>query len=266
MNNWKEEEIFIVGKTYPVPSPKYLDTVCTGGITRDEKWIRLYPVSYRYLEMRKQYKMYSWIKAKVKKNMRDHRSETHIVDEKSLSVIREVKSWDERRKIILPLKVDCLEHLIEQNSKDWKSVSMGIFEIEYIDFYWEKTPREWNARQKTYMSQMGLSFEPHRQPVDKLPYNFKLHYKCKDNPKCKGHKQSLLLWEYGQAFRNFTEIYGSEENALKKMKEAFKEKIVNPKNEHYVLTGTLHKHPTTWVVGNVFCPPKKEYHQRHLIG
>jgi len=52
---WKIEEVLVIVKVYPTPSNKYGETVCTAGITRDSKWMRLHPIQYRGLSRTKQY-------------------------------------------------------------------------------------------------------------------------------------------------------------------------------------------------------------------
>lgn len=66
-----EEKIFIVVKTAPHPSVSYREIVCTAGITEKGRWIRLYPISYRYLDSSQRYQKYQWVKAKIRKNPKD---------------------------------------------------------------------------------------------------------------------------------------------------------------------------------------------------
>ena len=206
MTEWRKEEIFIVGKTYPTPHERYLDTVCTGGVTGDGEWIRLYPISFRYLEGDQQYHMYSWMRAEVRRNRRDRRLATHEVNESSIIVIEEVKDWRERRRILLPLLDPHLEDLESRNQEDPSVVSMGLVEIEYIEFYWEKTDRQWNPEQLAYMRQIEL-IGPKRKPLEKIPYKLRLKFRCKGNPACKGHDKGLFAWEYSEAFRKFRARY-----------------------------------------------------------
>jgi hypothetical protein len=49
------ENVLIVVKTAPNPSNKYRETVCTVGITEQGKWIRLYPLPYRYIDFYKRF-------------------------------------------------------------------------------------------------------------------------------------------------------------------------------------------------------------------
>jgi hypothetical protein len=48
-------KILITIKTYPIPSSKYDELVCTAGVTETGDFIRLYPVNFRELEYGKKY-------------------------------------------------------------------------------------------------------------------------------------------------------------------------------------------------------------------
>src|SRR5436190_1884904 len=48
-SDYTEEKILIWGKTYPELSKKYIETVCTAGVLESGKPVRLYPITYRYL-------------------------------------------------------------------------------------------------------------------------------------------------------------------------------------------------------------------------
>jgi len=44
----QREKVLITVMTYPHPSEKFRESVCTAGVTASGEWIRLYPVDYRY--------------------------------------------------------------------------------------------------------------------------------------------------------------------------------------------------------------------------
>ena len=52
----QRERILITVKTYPTLSRKYGETVCTAGVRADGSWVRLYPVPFRRLDEKEQYK------------------------------------------------------------------------------------------------------------------------------------------------------------------------------------------------------------------
>lgn len=62
------KRVLITVKTYPLPSDKYMELVCTAGVLEDGSFIRLYPVDYRYRPIWQWYKKYQWIEVEVEKN------------------------------------------------------------------------------------------------------------------------------------------------------------------------------------------------------
>jgi hypothetical protein len=54
-------KLLITIKTYPIPSSKYDELVCTAGVTEAGDFIRLYPVNFRELEYAKKYQKYQWM-------------------------------------------------------------------------------------------------------------------------------------------------------------------------------------------------------------
>ena len=71
-------KILIAVKTYPIPSAKYDELVCTAGVTEDGRFIRLYPVNFRDLPYSQQYKKYQWIEVQAEKHSgRDSRKESY---------------------------------------------------------------------------------------------------------------------------------------------------------------------------------------------
>ncbi|SRR5258707_2726094 len=63
-------KVLITVKTYPQPSNKYHELVCTAGFF-DEKWIRLYPVPFRALPYKDQYSKYHWVTLDLVRNYSD---------------------------------------------------------------------------------------------------------------------------------------------------------------------------------------------------
>ena len=55
---WLEREALVTVKAYPNPSAKYFESVCVAAITREEGWVRLYPVGFRSLPDQQRFKKY----------------------------------------------------------------------------------------------------------------------------------------------------------------------------------------------------------------
>jgi hypothetical protein len=62
--------------TYPIPSAKYGELVCTAGVTESGDFVRLYPIRYRDLPLAQQYKKYQWIEVDVERHRSDSRKES----------------------------------------------------------------------------------------------------------------------------------------------------------------------------------------------
>jgi hypothetical protein len=48
-------KVLITVKTYPLPSNKYQELVCTAGVLEDGRWIRIYPIPFRSLPQNRQF-------------------------------------------------------------------------------------------------------------------------------------------------------------------------------------------------------------------
>jgi hypothetical protein len=73
------EHILILAKTYPSPSAQYVETSCVAGITQSGAMRRLFPVPFRMIEDRQQFRKWQWIDVRVEKANKDHRPESHKV-------------------------------------------------------------------------------------------------------------------------------------------------------------------------------------------
>lgn len=255
---WKKVKVFIIGKTYPVISRKYNELVCTGGITENSDLIRLYPLPYRYLHDDQQFPIYSWIEVEICKAYDDVRKESYKIKPESIRILERLKGWDKRWQIIEPTLTSSLEYLEKQRKKD--NTSLGIIRITYKNFSWEFQGREWPIDKKSILDQMD--FLKDVKPLEFIPYKFYLSYRCSDNPNCRGHKQSILSWEYSQAFRSFIKQYNSEENALSIMKNTLEGEryfdLQGSSRERIALLGTIKQYHQfgKWIIGGLFFPPK----------
>ena len=123
--------VLITVKTYPIPSAKYDELVCTAGVTEGREFIRLYPINFRDLPFSKQYRKYQWIEVEATKHEgRDSRKESWCPDCSTLHVLGEPiptddTCWDQRAKLVLPLASRSMEELYEKQKTD--GTSIGIF-------------------------------------------------------------------------------------------------------------------------------------------
>lgn len=256
MPGYEKKEILILVKTYPNPSRNYVETVCTAGVTKSGNWIRLYPVSFRYLNDRQQYPKYSWIGAEVTKASNDHRIESYKPVMESIEVIRRPlkgsNKWNEAKSILLPNIQPSLCELMQLRDKN---ISLGMFKpLTVTDFYWTQETPEWSEQQKQALIQQNL-FGIDTKILKKIPYSF--HYKFRCNyPTCPGHNLTINDWEIYQAYINWRKKYNADE-LLQKIKEKWYDKFFAPSRDTYFIVGTHHVFKTFMILG-VFWPPKDD--------
>ena len=97
----KKEQILITVRTYPMPSARHIELVCTAGITDQEEWRRLYPVPHRYLQGRQQYRTYDVIELEVARG-KDNCPETRTANLRTLRIIDRIDCWDSRSQWVNP--------------------------------------------------------------------------------------------------------------------------------------------------------------------
>lgn len=215
-DSWEHKKVLMVVKTYPTQSTKYKETVCTAGITQDGKWVRLYPIRYRFLKDDQQFNKFTWIEVDTKPPRDDNRPESLKVNGESIKVGRHLeptKDIEERKRYLLPHVKCFMEKIISQNKID--ETSLAIFKPGHVDdLIIEPTTSEWTDKQKLYLSQMSFfENENSKKILEKIPYDFKYQFTCNDSS-CVGHKMRITDWEIYQTYRSYRHKYGSEKIAL----------------------------------------------------
>jgi len=94
-----------------------------------------------------------------------------------------------------------------------------------------------------------------------------LKYKCADNSKCKGHDQSILIWNFQEGYRQFAKKYGSEEAALEKINEKAMKDYFSEDRACFAIVGNLRapKLRNIWIIGGLFTPKKISLAQQSLF-
>ena len=174
-------------KVYPSPSKKYGETVCTAGITRDGKWLRLFPVPYRTLPKERQFEKWHWIRAYITKaSEKLNRPESHKIDPDSIELLGKIpagKGWGERERYFAPYVSKSLEELLVKQKQS--NTSLGSFRPKKVlDFIIKPSTEDWSTAQQGILNQMDLFHERHKQ-LDKIPYQFRYRFIC-DDERCPG--------------------------------------------------------------------------------
>ena len=244
--------LLVAVKTYPQPSIKHQETVCTAGITQDGRWIRLYPVRFRYWQEEQQYSLYDWIELRAKKrpDNKDKRKESYepageiaIVDHVGTG-----DNWAERKRLILPHARRSVEQLLDAYSMDGESLGI-IKPAEVTDVRVEPEADDWSPRERAALTQQML-FGRQPKPLVKIPYRFSYCFRC-DDCRCTGHKMQITDWGLSYLFLKLHRDEG-EQSAVEKTKQKCWELVAEDKDA-YLYVGTVYPYPSCIVIG-MFCP------------
>jgi hypothetical protein len=243
---WEERKALIIGRAYPEPSKRHIETVCTAAITEEGQLLRLYPVSWRYLDENKRYRLWTWAKFDVRKGRDDKRKESYHVREETIFILSYVESWAERfsllKKAVFPDR-ETLERLYRE---DW--TSLGLIEIEYVDFKVSPRKSSWE-KDKPYIKQSHLYVEV--KPLEQIPVQMKLRFRCKGNAGCRTHQSTLIGWEYMEAFRKFRRSQRSESEAVAMIKDHMVRLFSDPMKSCFALVGMHFRYPV-WMIGQLY--------------
>ncbi|MDR0820341.1 MAG: hypothetical protein LBN19_02310 [Endomicrobium sp.] len=252
----EKKKILITVKTYPVPSKKYDEVVCTAGITEDGKWIRLYPIEFRKLLYCNRYKKYDLIEVMTEKRTEDFRKES-FKPVGHCKVIRHIdtkNNWAERKDLTLnKVKIyTSIEKLIKDSKKP-NFISLAVFKpTEVLNFIYEKQPH-WNKEESKQLDMFLNDFER----VEKLPFKFKYVFKDETN---KTSKLTITDREIGALFLKYILKYKKDyASACEKVKEKYFYDFAYNKDLYFFL-GTakkwhnISKNPFS-IIGT-FQPPK----------
>lgn len=258
----KGKDILICVKTYPEYSAKYTETVCTAGILKDtRKLIRLYPITYRYLEGDMKFEKYQWITAIIEKNPKDRRPESYKVRPDSIRLGASMDAsgnWQERKYWVLTEQniFKSLEDLLEAQKKH--GTSLGLIKIkELIKFeIAEKSKQEIEeaeSKKKKIMDQLAM-FEV-KKDLELLPFRFSLRFSCNDS-RCRSHRASILDWEFGELFRKVKGRQNWKELIQRKI-----DQIATSDRDIYLFMGNMMGHPRAFSVLGFFWPKKERQYK-----
>jgi hypothetical protein len=208
--------VVIFAKTYPEPSTRYTETVCTGGLGLEDGCpIRLYPVPLRYLEGDKQYGLWDVIQVPVDRSSKDRRPESFKIDPAGIHRVGHLDSdsdgWATRRTLLerdQSWHFSGMQELNEANRSSETSIGLvapGV--IERVELAaksdderdaFERKCAELRAQRESDM------FDSIYHTLDFLTHEIFLHWRCSERcPTCtkKPHRMKVLDWGLMQLAR-----------------------------------------------------------------
>jgi hypothetical protein len=254
-------KVLITVKTYPIPSRKYDELVCTAGVTDQGEFVRLYPINFRDLPYSQQYRKYQWIEVMAERHTgRDSRKESWRPDCDTLRTLGDPVptrngNWDERAKYVLPLCSASMEELDEKREAD--NTSLGIFRPKRVlGLDIAKDSDKWKPGFLAALKQNRLweTRKVSREPPRKVPWKFYYRFVCGD-ARCNGnHRMMIEDWEAGALYWREVGRGKSPREAADSVRSKFLDELCGDDRETYFYVGTILAHPRSWVVIGVFYP------------
>ncbi len=269
-NELPKARVLITVKTYPLPSRSYTELVCTAGLLDGEKWIRMYPIPYRFLQDQQKYPKYSWVELNLTRNTSDFRPESYSpklgVDE-PINVFEHIgtaNEWAARKSYVLKEVFTSMSELIElaKDSNQRKSLAT-LKPSRIVDFVIEEDEREWKQEWQDQLKQFNMFELPtqhgQKKVVKKLPYKFSYRFFSEGDKEPR--KMMIEDWEIGALFwKCLYQKDGDEQAALDLVKQKYLEEFAG--KDLYLFVGTTklfhNVAPNPFVIIGVFYPPKTQ--------
>jgi len=250
-----KERILITVKTYPTPSKKYVETVCTAGITEEGEWRRLYPIRFRYLEHEKQYKVFDRIEVDVEPVSKDGRPESRTPRADTLRKIDHIKSWKQRDAWVRPTIFTSMAEMISSDRTIAPVAVREVFDLKILP-----SEPEWSAAQKTQMNQQGLWLTEEPRSLEKIPYEFRLLWADDAGVE---HDNMLISWEVCQTWRRFRTRY--QEQALDMLRHKWLDDLLGPGRDIAFFMGNSAQFRDNFMVCGTYTPPREVTHEQRLF-
>lgn len=264
----RDAQVLITVKTYPLPSSKYEELVCTAGFLPDGKWIRLYPIPFRALPYQDQYKKYHWVTLSIVRNTKDFRPESYrplvgIDDIRVGERLGTENNWEMRKKYALREVFTSMNSLIQRAKSDERKSLATLKPREILDFTIESDEREWKPQWRDHLLQYNL-FDRNpqgegkvRKILPKLPYKYS--YKFLTEGDRQPRKIMIEDWELGALFWKSYYQHRDEDYANQQVKKKFFYEFCT-KNDLYFFLGTTQQYhlrsPSPFIIIGIFYPLK----------
>ncbi len=256
MASWLKQRVLITVRTYPVPAKKGVEVSCTAGITDEGKWIRLFPVPYRFLEPDQRFRKYQWIEVDTTKATNDPRPESYKLNADSIKIgefIPASDNWRARRDIVRPLlNLSFCE--LQRARETAGSPTLGLIKpIKIKRLTVEHVSDHWTESELATLNQLNLFQKNPTTPLEKLPLIFRYEFKC--SPTCGGHECACTDWEMGESYRKWRKTYG--DNWERAFRNRYEGEMIEKFDTHFFV-GNLHQFPNAWIIVGLFYPPKQK--------
>jgi hypothetical protein len=267
-------KILPVVKAYPVIDPvARTEAVCVAGISMDtpHRWVRLFPLDYRGLVYVKRFKKYEVIGLDASKSAKDSRPESFAPVLESIKIGEPIGTdggtWRQRLPFFEAIEDESMREIQRRQKTERKS--LGVFRPREVTNLTVKAAEEGFAEsQRALLSQASLfgdrAGDDTRAALEPLPVKAKFEYRCAD-PACPGHNQSFIDWELGALYRSITAKGEDEATIHMKIRHKFFEQYCDDRYDTRFITGSMLKHPTSFLILGLVHPKRPERPQEGTL-
>jgi hypothetical protein len=248
----KRQRLLVTVLTYPHPSSKHQETVCTAGIDDQGRWVRLYPLPLRSMPPERQIRKWQWIELDTLPPTNDQRPESRRPEWDSIQIVSYLDSQKDRE-----VRREWVNKLPVRSLAGWEATyevdktSLGVLvPRRVLGIEHEREADDWTEEEKAKLSQMNL-FADTPKRLEKIPYRFRYVVEDEDG---KERKLSIRDWELGELYRRMRDQHGPDE-AINKVKQKYLDKMCAPDKDTRFFVGTMYPY-NQWMVVGVFWPPK----------
>ena len=252
-------DLIPVVKAYPVVDPDSGEAVCVAAITAElpRRWIRLFPLDFRALDLTEQFSKYQRVSVEVIKAKGDHRPESYTPIAGSIRlgtvITTDGGTWRRRLELIEPLVLPSMCEL--QRQQQANGTSLGVFApASVMDLVVEATPAQFSPSQQAALDQMNL-FNRETRQLERLPWKWRYRYRCREDG-CPTHTQSIVDWELGALFRRVRRSTATDADAHAKVRARFLDQFCEAGREPLFIAGNVARWPTSFLVLGVLRPPR----------
>lgn len=263
-------QVFIVVKTAPTPSKSYVDTVCVAGLVvypGPLRWVRLYPVPFRYLDFEHQFPKYSIVEVDVAAPTHgDGRPESlRVKDFNRITVLEKTGSGSVRRHEIMgsvePTTACVLNSGAQADPAGATSLGLVVpidlrIEIAVSEGWSESQRRTIEAHQAQLALDLGGALRRDAPPLEFPPFQAWYVYRCEADS-CSMHRQGILDWEL-TALQRRAQKEGEDVRSW--IKDWFETIMLSPdRSTRFILGNQAAGHKRhTFSVLSVYYPKKKD--------
>jgi hypothetical protein len=266
----EDARVLVTVKTYPQPSGKYGELVCTAGLLDGEKWVRIYPVPLNWLRVESRIPKYSWIRLDLRRRTKDFRPESYSplrgIEEVFVSDGRLSTSdaWAARREIVEREVFESMSQLIALAKRRPPKSIATLRPREVVDLVIESATTEWREEwlaqnlQGDMYSVADDGTVRRRRLIPKLPYTYSLKLLSLGDERPR--TMQVQDWEIGALFwKCVRQTGGDRDSANRMVRDKYLTDLCSKRDLLLFLGTTIANHwpsPNPFLVIGLFYPPR----------